>query len=304
MNVEPEEVEALMSLMGREGRPSPEVHERDFKRPRRLSVARLAALERALAECLSDVDATLERATGVRYRPTLSELSETSADGLWDEPERPLALLRFRAGSQVAWIVWENRAAVGAIESLLGSRNTRASARPLSRIEGRVLVEILSGVAERVCRALALRADGFVVAAEEDGPEGIGSWRNAPDPDAHRLRIELTLQAPDGPSKLALLVPAPAEPRARTQAARATLPNHLAPVEVELRARITGAEVSLAQLLALEPGDVIPLDGRLGDPARITVEGVSFALGTLGRRGGRTAIRLEALDHERSRRQS
>jgi flagellar motor switch protein FliM len=59
-----------------------------------------------------------------------------------------------------------------------------------------------------------------------------------------------------------------------------------------------GYEISLDQLLALEEGDVIPLDARLGDPTTLSVEGLTLAHARLGSHRGRLAVRIERLHVE------
>ena len=58
---------------------------------------------------------------------------------------------------------------------------------------------------------------------------------------------------------------------------------------------IRGMERSIVEL---EVGDVIPLDGKVGDLARFCVEGKPFARGVLGARQGLLAVRIEQLESE------
>ena len=74
------------------------------------------------------------------------------------------------------------------------------------------------------------------------------------------------------------------------------LPEHLGPVDVTISAQLAGCEVSLDQLLALEAGDVIPIDARVGDLAVVKVEGCAFARARLGQHRGQLAIRIEQLE--------
>jgi flagellar motor switch protein FliM len=82
----------------------------------------------------------------------------------------------------------------------------------------------------------------------------------------------------------------PSEPeRIRYEAALGT-------TAVELRAELGRARLTLTDLLALEPGDVIPLSGRPGEPIAVLL-GEDIRYRALpGRAGARTALQItEAL---------
>ena len=66
-------------------------------------------------------------------------------------------------------------------------------------------------------------------------------------------------------------------------------------VEIDVAVRIDGCEVSLEQLLALEEGDVIPLDARVGTPAKVCVDGRVIGYGITGSKNGNLAVRIERL---------
>ena len=46
---------------------------------------------------------------------------------------------------------------------------------------------------------------------------------------------------------------------------------------------------------ALKPGDVLPLSHAAGDPVEIVANGVTVAIGTLTKAGGRAAVRVVSL---------
>ncbi|HKX46678.1 MAG TPA: FliM/FliN family flagellar motor C-terminal domain-containing protein, partial [Planctomycetota bacterium] len=72
----------------------------------------------------------------------------------------------------------------------------------------------------------------------------------------------------------------------------AALPSHLGGVACGLTVQLGGADISLADLLALEVGDVVELDARADRPVRVTVEGRGVATAVLGLSGARLAVRL------------
>lgn len=69
--------------------------------------------------------------------------------------------------------------------------------------------------------------------------------------------------------------------------------------EIRVRARTVLArpELSLAELMDLQPGDVIPVS--LPAQVPLLVEGRPIALGTIGEHDGRAALRIEKIDHRR-----
>ena len=129
--------------------------------------------------------------------------------------------------------------------------------------------------------------------------EAIGSWQDAGDEaDPHRLHVTLEIEGPGGSSRIDAYLPMGLAEKAAAADVPQELPAHLDAIDVEVSVRIEGCAVQLDQLLELEEGDVIPLNGRIGDPAIFCVEGEPFAKGIFGTRQGRLAIRIEQLDHE------
>lgn len=297
-NIEPEETQAIMELMGAGARGDAQVSERDFRRPHRLSGQARQALVRRLQERITRMEANLAGMLGAVHPLELAGLGEASAEDVVEQASLPLAALRFVVGGQPAWIVWESIAAVAAVERILGS-NAKPAARRLSHAESRVLGDLLTPIAREFSEALDSKAEGFTVA---QSIEGLGSWRDGGKAaDVHRLELELGIEGLGEPSTMRIYLPAPRSLSAiqASEASPAELPAHLDPVEVSVSARLAGCEVSLAQLLALEEGDVIPIDARVGDLALVTVEGCPFARARLGRRRNRLAIRIEGIE-ERS----
>ncbi len=295
-NVEPEEAEALRDALEESAGPRSAVAERDFSRPVRLSAADLEALERRVSAVLGDVEAAFADALGTKCPLELGGLREASAADLFGEDESAFAALRFVAAGQPAWVVWEPVAAVRAVEKVLGSSMEVRDGRRLSSIECGVLQSLLGSVADAVLRALDVEADGVTVAQTR---EALGGWLDAGDQaDPHRLHVELTVEGPGGASRVDAYVPTGLARAAAAQDLPGELPEHLEEVEVEVSVRLEGCAVLLAQLLSLEEGDVIPLDGRVGDPASFCVQGKPYAAGTLGTHLGNLAIRIDRLNED------
>ena len=69
-------------------------------------------------------------------------------------------------------------------------------------------------------------------------------------------------------------------------------PRALLGARVEVEARIAGARVPLAEMLAVEVGDVVLLDGPISRQVGVYVGGRQVARGRPGAKGGRMAVRI------------
>ena len=291
-NVEPEEAAAIRDLMSADGSASPQISERSFKEPRRLSTAGREGLVRRLRGSLATLEEELALALSAKVALELRDLTERDASGIFDGLAGEQAALRFSAGGQPCWLLWEPDPAVAAVERLLGSAGRgKASTRRLSRVEAHVIGDVLGGIAGALCAALKLEPSDPSVA---QSVEALGTWLDAEQPDAYRLSFELGLRIDEGESTLAVHLPYVAAPE-EGDAEGAELPAHLSGVEVQVQVQLEGCEVQLEELLALRPGDVIPIDARVGDPANVLVEGQPFAQGTLGQHRGSLAVLIQEL---------
>jgi len=286
-------VRTIQAVLGRR-QPAQGVAARDFKQPRRLSERRLGALRLALENALPALEKRLAEACGVRLALSLGKLGEADAEAVLGRAAEPPCALRFRCEKALAWCLWEPAAAVGVVEAILGAKGGTPAARRLSPTETRIAAQFLGEIVRAVTGVLALAtSEHALVQAQTE----LGSWRDAgAGAESYRFEVPLELLLGDLASTLRLYLPAVAsdEPGASAGAPEA-LPAHLEAVEVELSARLRGCEISLDQLLALEAGDVIPLDARLGDPTTLSLEGLTLAQGRLGRHRGRLAVRIEHL---------
>jgi flagellar motor switch protein FliM len=289
---------------------------RDFKRPRRLSKARVQELATRVRQVLPSLGQSLESSLGTSFSIDLASVSEADAAPLFESLSEPFTIARFRCNGQPGWIVWEPLAALAAVECILGdsgrpgtdgTSGTGPVARSLTRVEIRLLAQILGLVVERVSAALGVKSsETTIVAAKED----VGSWKDAPkDAEPHRLVLDLAVSdraapASDGTttrsaSHVILYLPgfgarvtgAPVVEGAGAPVR--DLPACFDAVEVELSAALAGCEVPLSQLLALEVGDVIPCEVELGGSALVSVDGSSFARAVLGTHRGKLALRLQ-----------
>jgi flagellar motor switch protein FliM len=286
-------LQELQAVLGRR-KPAREVAARDFRQPRRMGQERLRALHLALKNHLPALERRLHESVRLRLGLALGTLGEVDAERLFASAREPLCVLRFRCQKAPAWLAWEPAAAVGLVETLLGARGGASVARKLSPTETRVASQVLSEIARGVAGALGLVAGDFalVQAASE-----LGSWREVgAEADAHRLEVRLDVALGQQTSSLSLYLPGLDAAAGDVDApAPERLPGHLERVELELSARLAGCEITLDQLLALEEGDVIPLEARLDDPTTLCVDDLTLAEARLGSHRGRLAVRIERL---------
>ena len=310
-NVDPEEAKALLELSDPpEGGPG-EVRPRDFARPVRLTGEELDAVALKVRRALPGTGAALARALRKHHALALVEVGEVSAEGLLEALPEPLAVVRFTVGGQPAWFVWELAPAVAAVEVALGagepaslashtgqtSQTGPASERPFSAIERSVFARLVEPLIAAVCSSLGLAAKGVSVPKMR---EELGSWRDGGErADHRRLFVHLGFEGPGGPSSLRLYVPGvdPARPDPKVNSAGA-LPARLAEIQVVLAAHLGASDVPLAELLELEPGDVIPLTTPAGKPLRIYVEDRLRARAVLGQKDGRLAVQIVEIGPE------
>jgi flagellar motor switch protein FliM len=75
-------------------------------------------------------------------------------------------------------------------------------------------------------------------------------------------------------------------------AMRDTMGNTVRRVPLDLAVELGNAHVTLRQLLDLQPGDVVPLDARIGTPAVVPVQGRPKFTGHVGKVGNRFAFQI------------
>ena len=292
-NVEPEEAEAINALAQEESSEETlaAVVQRDFSRPQRFSTNSLDGVRRSLSSALPDLDQALRSIFKIPLRTEAIEIDEVSATGLFSDLDRPFALGEFQVAGQPAWIQWEIRPAVKAIELLLGS-DGEPDPRELSVIEGHLLSEIFSSVVDTVAKSLQLDASQLVISSTH---EEISSWQDAgAEAEELRLMVAIKLEGIGESSSFHVYLPGfkVDKEQAGEESSSAALPNHLHSVSIELGAHLGCSEIPLNDLLSLELGDVIPLGTMLSEPLQVLVEGFECGTAEMGTHNGNRAIRV------------
>jgi flagellar motor switch protein FliM len=282
------------AVLGRK-KPAAGVAARDFQQPRRMSAKRLAAFHLTLKNLLPALEKRLAETTGLHFSLALGALAEADAEALLARAADAPCVLRFRCQKAPAWCFWEPAAAAGVVEAILGAKGAVSTARKLSPTETRIAVQLLTEIVRAVAGGLGLAVSDFAFVQVKTE---LGSWREAgAEAESYRFEVPLEVRLGEQSSTLRCYLSGLASEEAEADAlAPETLPAHLELVEVELSACMQGCEISLDQLLALEAGDVILLEARLGDPATLSIEGLPLAQARFGRHRGRLAVRIERLD--------
>ncbi|QDU70036.1 flagellar motor switch protein FliM [Engelhardtia mirabilis] len=301
-NVDPEEAAALMDAFDTSrGQTVREVEQRDFRVPLRLRGSSIAELQRVIETTLPQSEIELSKLLRGRLRLDLVSAGEFNAEQLQDGLDEPLALVRFSAGGHPAWAQWEIESAVEAVEQILGASEPTPATRDLSPLERTVMRTIIEGVCTPLCRRMGLPVEGFKAIGQL---KEAGDWREADHfADPHRLGLELRLTTPGGASNLRLYLPIfdaqlTFAARIAGQKLPPKLPPHLSAVELPVCAQLGTIELPLSELLALEVGDVLPLDAHRGERIKVHADGRDFGRAILGSRRGRLALQLTSLTSE------
>lgn len=296
-DLSPEEVQALLDDR-RESAAGESVSPRDFRKPRRLSRERIAALRSTIERRLPDVETML--ATWYRKDvPTrLEGIGEIATAGLFDGLEEPFVLLCFRIDGVQGWAIWENHAARNAAAIALGGNVDESEKDP------RRLSTLEQGVVRELCGSVAAHCAGRLGLTIED-PELVQDARAfllavdaGLDADPQRLYLHLALDAEGGESTLRVYLPGVSGGAATDANASATidLPSHLDDVPLEFSARLGSVELALSDLLGLEVGDVIPLDTDAQSPVNLYIDDRPAGRAQWGSHDGHLAIRILELD--------
>jgi flagellar motor switch protein FliM len=294
-NVSPEEVKALVGDRA-ESKAAP-VEPRDFRQPRRLSHEQLVRHKRTAMR----VQQELARLATATFRvPTAADIvgvHESSMPEIVRSLAEPFSALLFECGGQPCWTLWDLPVAVAAAERMLGATDaTEQKARPLSAVERSLVGSLLVKVTTLVSSTYGIEiknpryVQDFVTLYSMQDTQDQG--------DPQRLCVQVGLQGTYGAGTIRiylggarLLESAPGATAGKDKA-RTTLPAHISDLEVQLTAELANVELPLADVLAIEPGDVIPLGVDVDSPLALYVEEEACGSARWGERSGRIALRI------------
>ena len=268
---------------------------RDFREPKSLSSEQLHLAQGLVTTSLQGIAASLASALRSFHKVYLASTSELSVEQRFDGLEAPFLVYQFKVGGELGWAIWDSAAAAAAVEMIVsGTSAAEAEARFLSRAEIAVLGSLMNRAVANVLEVLGLDYTPGTLTQDLDD---LLTLRSAgPGADARRLKIHLCIEGALGSSDLCLYVPGVNAAPLPEREPLPTLPDHLDDIRLDLRAYLGSVDLSLSQLLALEIGDVIPLDVDSSDPLEIYVEERACAKGTWGEASGQLAVRLDQID--------
>jgi len=292
-NVSPEEVRALV------GEPAsaeaPGVEPRDFRQPRRLSPEQLVRHKRTAQRAQQE----LGRLVTATFRvPTTAEIvgvTESDMPAIVGSLAEPFAGLLFECSGLPCWTMLDTGLALSAVERMLGTTEAKQyTPRPLSAVERSLLQTLLVKLTTLVASAYGIELknpryvqDFVTLYTTQDGQD---------HGDPQRLCVQVGLQGTYSSGTIRiylggarLLEPAGGAAGAKEKA-RTTLPAHISDLEVQLKAELASVELPLKEVLAIEPGDVIPLDVDSDSPLALYVEDEACGSARWGERAGRLAL--------------
>lgn len=290
-HVSDEERQALLAHTGATSAAAsaPDVAQRDFSQPRRIAAAEMDALANEIDRRLPRIQQAARQLLGADVLVKFAGATESSADRLVESWKPPFALLAFRSRGQLCWVSMDCAKAVAEFELLLGA-TPREGARALSSAEQRLMIVLTRLLFEPLRDVLDFE---FQDLRAVDEPCAIGSWRHGEGAaDPHRLTLELEVERPGSSYTVRAHLPPPQRRAASGPAAPAPPVEHIRDLDLELCARLGALEMPLAEILALEAGDVLPLgvDARTG--LELYVNDRAWAVADLGARGEKLAVAL------------
>lgn len=315
-----DEIDALLSTVAQSeaeskrvaagGAPAPSrAVNYDFKHPNRVSKDQLRKLENIhesfagqLSSALSNiqramVDTDLVSVDQITYTEFISSLKSPSCTYTFRlDPLEGLCIIDFNPALAFA-----------IVDRLFGGRGVALEAeRELTGIERSVMRRIMS----RVFEQLELGWERILkVKAEPVGFETNPHFIQIVPPGETVIIVSLQLNMPAAGGIISIGYPyVTLEPILDKLAAqnwlgrgpavtqpysRRDVQEVLKQIEVAVSARLGGAELSMGDVLSMEPGMVIPLDAKLGDQVTVQVEGLTKYAATVGQVGRRKAVRIE-----------
>lgn len=294
----PEESAALLPA-GTES--AARVTPRDFRQPRRLSREARERLKRKAGIGLRGAEQRWREWLGCALSIELVDAGEIVADVLFDGLEEPFVVLELSSDHGPGWLVWDNACAKAIVEVALGSDPNSENFQPASARQPQALSPVESGL------AIDLFGIFFSALSEALGiqvglaglHQGLRDLRAAVDrqetSDPRCLFLHVEVGAPRIEGTLRVYLPGALvgiESSEKRKSLPPELPNHLDPVPVEISATLGAIDVPLAELLAIEVGDIIPLGVAADAPAQLHVEEQVFGQARWGAHNGRLALQI------------
>jgi len=289
--------------MGRQSKSNgPETY--DFRRPTKLSREHTRTLQLAYEAFAKRCTTVLTSTLRVVSQVTLVSIEQATYDEYIDSLERTtfMALVELEPLPGVTVFEFSLTSAMTCIDHMLGGSGGAQPERPLTEIETPLMERLLDRVLAELQHAFESVADfrprlttveynpQFAQAAAASDPMIVASFEMRVGADECVATICMPfgsifakLQGEPGDATLS-----PAQRHARDEAQRNMAAGlHGTPIEVSVRFR--PAQMRPSELIALRPGDVVPLGHPVSMPLAVTVRDVTFAYAVPGNQGARLA---------------
>lgn len=275
----------------------------DFRRRGRLTRGQGRALEKVTEQAAAGISNSLGQTLHTPVEANVVALEPATYQEFNSSLPDPVCLQLFRLEPQghSGLFSFEIPLALAFIDRLLGGEGqVLAQSKPLTAIEQAVIAPLFHAV----CQKLGAAWDGF--AQVRFRPAEIATRPRQVQilpPQEPVLQITLTIsnEASVGDMNLCLPVEAigalipPAHARDQEGDPQQALRRAIAAAPVRLSAELGRANITIHDLLSLQPGQVIRLDSRPGRPLTIAVERRPYFAGEPGRSGGRRAVQVTSL---------
>jgi flagellar motor switch protein FliM len=282
----------------------PDIRPYDFRRPTKLSRDHTRVLEMSMDTFVRQWTTVMTTSLRVVCNATLSSIQQLTYDeyvrGLPDETCMLILTVDPMPGAAVFELPIDH--AMTMVDHLLGGNGGGTQPdRPLSEIEW----TLVRGVAERVLRELRLSCEEWLdfipdVVGVEYQPQFASVM--APSDLVLALTFELQMNAHESVATICLpfngVFPALEKAAAaqligrergdREAAARAVRAR-MGSAPIEVGVQFSPTLITMADIVSLQPGDVLPLAHTLSTPLAVVAEGITFAYAVPGSEGRRLA---------------
>ncbi len=267
------------------------------------TVAEIAALHKSFATELS------QRLSSLLQVPVLVEdrgLDQARFESYMNALPSPtmLGVIELNPGKFLAVTDIANHLGFAMLDVLLGGTGRPAGFRPFTDLEGILLGEIVDHVGWAIRATFKKHVVYEPSVSDIQSRPAIGHVSVSSDSvlvQSFKIRVDAAIPS-EGILSVCYpraLLEAVMESRAAADPSEgdhsADLPKMEASVSeapVELRARINGSTLTLGELSALQPGDVVVLGNPVDEPAMVSVSGIELFQGDVGRHNGRVALRI------------
>ncbi len=241
----------------------------------------------------------VKRPAAVSSEP-VEVIGPAAANALLEDVAAVVEVRDPRAGL-IGYLAIDTAMAFSLVERAFGATKGAGAAptrKKLTRLETETVLPFVGELVGHLSKALGVEGDNRFYFERVMGtfapelPEGIASvgvWRC--DATAEPLKGQIILVLLPPLTEIAIRQSKPAAPAPVSQESR--LARHLLEADVTVSGTLGFANVSVAELLALRPGDLVRLEGAVSDPVVVAVQGHTKFIAQPSQRAGALAVVVE-----------